>query len=398
MARGGGTQTRSNSNNGVDAGSSRFSALDDSSKLPTTDPRSPYFLSNGDNASSSLVPKILTGAENYSSWRRSMMVALMARNKIKFINEEKQRGIIIPQAENNQSTNENSNQFAGSTQGNQSNNRSDNRSDTRPICSHCGVPGHTIAKCYKIHGYPPGHRLYGRHSIGNIGVAYEKAKDNYKEAQFQCQANPNNNHFLELEQKQKEDNMIVSFTTEQGVLNDHFPDVVQHFLGHFKGIMGKAKPPTMEIQSDCIAMGSKLTLDQQVHLLKPFSLKEVRAAMFSILNTKSPGPDRFGSGFLMSVWPEVGKDIHRAITHFFDTNQFPEELHRTTLSLIPKIDGPSKAIDYRPIACCTTLYNGVSKLICSRLANVLLALVSQDQGAFVKANPLLTIFLFFRTF
>ncbi|KAM6593848.1 hypothetical protein CsatA_001551 [Cannabis sativa] len=157
--------------------------------------------------------------------------------------------------------------------------------------------------------------------------------------------------------KQKEDNMIVSFTTEQGVLNDHFPDVVEHFLGHFKGIMGKAKPPTMEIQSDCIAMGSKLTLDQQVHLLKPFSLKEVRAAMFSILNTKSPGPDRFGSGFLMSVWPE-----------------FPEELHRTTLSLIPKIDSPSKAIDYRPIACCTTLYNGVSKLICSRLANVLLAL------------------------
>ncbi|KAF4385047.1 hypothetical protein G4B88_017848 [Cannabis sativa] len=37
----------------------------------------------------------------------------------------------------------------------------------------------------------------------HIGVAYEKAKDNYKEAQFQCQANPNNNHFLELEQVEK---------------------------------------------------------------------------------------------------------------------------------------------------------------------------------------------------
>ncbi|XP_060959388.1 uncharacterized protein LOC133030608 [Cannabis sativa] len=85
-ARGGGTQTRSNSNNGVAKCSNQFAALDESNKFPTIDPRSPYFLSNGDNASASLVPKILTGADNYSSWCRLMMVALMARNKIKFIN------------------------------------------------------------------------------------------------------------------------------------------------------------------------------------------------------------------------------------------------------------------------------------------------------------------------
>jgi hypothetical protein len=26
----------------------------------------------------------------------------------------------------------------------------------RPICSHCGIAGHTVDKCYKLHGYPPG--------------------------------------------------------------------------------------------------------------------------------------------------------------------------------------------------------------------------------------------------
>ena len=25
----------------------------------------------------------------------------------------------------------------------------------RPTCSHCGLLGHTIEKCYKVHGYPP---------------------------------------------------------------------------------------------------------------------------------------------------------------------------------------------------------------------------------------------------
>ncbi|KAJ1383391.1 hypothetical protein SESBI_43455 [Sesbania bispinosa] len=26
----------------------------------------------------------------------------------------------------------------------------------RPLCSHCGILGHTIDKCFKINGYPPG--------------------------------------------------------------------------------------------------------------------------------------------------------------------------------------------------------------------------------------------------
>lgn len=27
---------------------------------------------------------------------------------------------------------------------------------SRPLCSHCGYSGHTMDKCYKIHGFPPG--------------------------------------------------------------------------------------------------------------------------------------------------------------------------------------------------------------------------------------------------
>uniref|UniRef100_A0A2N9ECH7 Uncharacterized protein n=1 Tax=Fagus sylvatica TaxID=28930 RepID=A0A2N9ECH7_FAGSY len=39
------------------------------------------------------------------------------------------------------------------------NNRSSQYSrKDRPICSHCGLKGHTTDKCYKLHGYPPGFR------------------------------------------------------------------------------------------------------------------------------------------------------------------------------------------------------------------------------------------------
>jgi hypothetical protein len=29
----------------------------------------------------------------------------------------------------------------------------------RPMCSHCGVAGHTVKKCYKVHGFPPGFKF-----------------------------------------------------------------------------------------------------------------------------------------------------------------------------------------------------------------------------------------------
>ncbi|XP_023918884.2 uncharacterized protein LOC112030428 [Quercus suber] len=32
----------------------------------------------------------------------------------------------------------------------------------RPTCSHCGLRGHTLEKCYKLHGYPPGYKTKPR--------------------------------------------------------------------------------------------------------------------------------------------------------------------------------------------------------------------------------------------
>ncbi|XP_062162137.1 uncharacterized protein LOC133869196 [Alnus glutinosa] len=38
------------------------------------------------------------------------------------------------------------------------NSKSSFRKD-RPLCIHCGLLGHTMEKCYKLHGYPPGYKF-----------------------------------------------------------------------------------------------------------------------------------------------------------------------------------------------------------------------------------------------
>lgn len=53
-----------------------------------TSPNHPLFLHQNDHPGLILISKKLTGLDNYGSWKRSMMIALNAKNKLKIVNGE----------------------------------------------------------------------------------------------------------------------------------------------------------------------------------------------------------------------------------------------------------------------------------------------------------------------
>ncbi|XP_030943722.1 uncharacterized protein LOC115968456 [Quercus lobata] len=57
----------------------------------------------------------------------------------------------------------------------------------RPICSHCGLQGHTVEKCYKLHGYPPSYKAKGKASLANQVSAHLDSQDSFLHAQPQTQ-------------------------------------------------------------------------------------------------------------------------------------------------------------------------------------------------------------------
>uniref|UniRef100_A0A803QNK5 Retrotransposon Copia-like N-terminal domain-containing protein n=1 Tax=Cannabis sativa TaxID=3483 RepID=A0A803QNK5_CANSA len=67
-------------------GNNQIHVQDQVSRGYKDEARNPYYLSNNNHLSASLVPMILTGRENYNSWKHAMSVALLPRNKMKFIN------------------------------------------------------------------------------------------------------------------------------------------------------------------------------------------------------------------------------------------------------------------------------------------------------------------------
>ena len=95
-----------------------------------------------------------------------------------------------------------------------------------------------------------------------------------------------------------------------------------------------------------------------------------------------PGLDGFNSKFYKDARSIVGPDVITTIQEFFQSEKLLRSWNIAAITLIPKVDYPFQPGDFRPIACCHTLYKYISTLICSRLRNVLGSIISQNQGAF----------------
>ncbi|XP_062118804.1 uncharacterized protein LOC133832483 [Humulus lupulus] len=198
----------------------------------------------------------------------------------------------------------------------------------------------------------------------------------------------NSSYFHASLKKRKVSNRIVSFISVDGTIVDDYEMVTLHFLQHFQSFLGCASRSNGHIDPQSITFGPVFDLDTQLELIKPFPLHDVKVALFSIHSVKSPGPDGYGVGFFKDLRKDIGKEVSLAVLDFFETSKIPQSLNETLLVLIPKVDQPTNAADFRPIACYTTIYKCISKMLCGRLATFLPSLINQNQGAFIKHRSL----------
>ncbi|XP_013739997.1 uncharacterized protein LOC106442922 [Brassica napus] len=115
---------------------------------------------------------------------------------------------------------------------------------------------------------------------------------------------------------------------------------------------------------------------------------EIKAAVFSISVDKAPGPDGFSAGFYQSFWDIIGPDVTHDIRSFFSSGELHRQQNETHVRLIPKIPGPKRVADYRPIALCTTHYKIIAKILTKRIQPLLSQLISVHQSAFVPGRAI----------
>lgn len=110
---------------------------------------------------------------------------------------------------------------------------------------------------------------------------------------------------------------------------------------------------------------------------------------------KAPGSDGFIGIFFKSCWDIIREDLMLAVQYFYNQHsQHFNILNSAQIILIPKQPEAKSVTDYRPISLTSSIAKLISKLLASRLSQVLNDLVSRNQSAFIRKRNILDNFLY----
>ena len=110
------------------------------------------------------------------------------------------------------------------------------------------------------------------------------------------------------------------------------------------------------LDESVVCCGPRLDTTLHPSLLANVTNDDIKKALFSIGNTKSPGPDGYSSLFFKHSWDVVGQDVCAAVRDFFQSGQLLKQINHSIIALVPKSAHVSTANDFRPLSCCNVVY------------------------------------------
>ncbi|GKC79204.1 sodium/hydrogen exchanger 6 [Tanacetum coccineum] len=169
-------------------------------------------------------------------------------------------------------------------------------------------------------------------------------------------------------------NRIDSVTTSSGARVDG-DQVPIAFIDHYTAFLGQQGVTIPLLNNNLFC--TKLSTNVVDYMICVVSDQEIRDAIFSMGDDKSPGPDEFSIAFFKEAWDIISQDVIKVVKEFFING------NHTIIALIPKVVTLLKINDYRPISCCNVLFKYIGKIISHRIKDSLMELVSLNQFEFI---------------
>lgn len=174
-----------------------------------------------------------------------------------------------------------------------------------------------------------------------------------------------------VERIQDEVGQWVEGESLQGVVKKCFANTFSSF-----GCQG------MEIEN---LLKPHINSEQNEILLKPFTMEEVKPALFNSLCslTSHWEPNGMNLSFYQSLWYDIGGHFATFLVGCLNNMIFLVGLNDAHIVLIFKKQVPTKVADLRPIALCNVTYKNMMKMIANIMKELLGNVISEPRSAFV---------------
>ncbi|XP_074299353.1 uncharacterized protein LOC141630431 [Silene latifolia] len=218
-----------------------------------------------------------------------------------------------------------------------------------------------------------------------------KARDQFLTQKAKCEwlkhGDDNTSYFHACIRRRRAKNRVFQVADVNNVLCSTTESIQAAFIHYYQQLLGTEKY-VKPINRKVIKYGKCVTEAHCLMLSAPITAEEVKVAMFDIPGTKAPGPDGYSSQFFKDNWHIVGADVVAAVQGAIHSRKLLKQCNATIITLIPKVPLPETVLQFRPIACCNTIYKCLSKVLCNRIGKVLPDIISPSQGAFIKGRDI----------
>ena len=161
-------------------------------------------------------------------------------------------------------------------------------------------------------------------------------------------------------------------------------EIEKVFIEYYSDLFISSKPSKFaEIVE---AMQPKVTQSMNAMLVREFQASEVHKTLKQMYPLKAPSPNGMPPLFFQKFWFTVGGLVTKTILDFLNLGITPPKFNETHIVLIPKTKSPKRVIEFRPISLCNVIYKLASKTLANRLKNILPAIISYTQSAFVNGR------------
>jgi len=136
---------------------------------------------------------------------------------------------------------------------------------------------------------------------------------------------------------------------------------------------------------------------EDTELDRRFTEEEIEHTIKMLPAEKAPGPDGFTGSFYKRCWQTIKGDIMAAMNCFYHLQAAPlEHLNGANIVLIPKIEAPEYAKDFRPVSLVHSFAKLITKTLAIRLSRNMDHLISPSQSAFIKGRCIHDNFMYVR--